>query len=139
MFLDETDDLLFGRGGADPAAVTRAARDILHGYDDGELFMEHLRGEALVWDDGRLRHAAFGTTRGFGLRVVSGEESGFAHGNEISEGAVRRAGGALSAVVPGGRGGGGGAGRRHAALFPDTVMRVPRCVPRSSELVGARC
>ncbi|MDA8000442.1 MAG: metallopeptidase TldD-related protein [Alphaproteobacteria bacterium] len=137
MFLDETDDLLFGRGGADPAAVTRAARDILHGYDDGELFMEHLRGEALVWDDGRLRHAAFGTTRGFGLRVVSGEESGFAHGNEISEGAVRRAGGALSAVVPGRRGGEASAALRNAALYPDSDPTSEMSFREKRELVEA--
>lgn len=98
MYLDETDDLFFTRDGTDRSAVLRRAESALAGYDDGELFLEYCRAESLVWDDGRLRAATFDTARGFGLRVVSGESVGFAHGNEISEQALAGAHARLESV-----------------------------------------
>ncbi|EKF19878.1 metalloprotease TldD [Nitratireductor pacificus] len=75
--------------------------DTLRGADDGELFLEYSEGEALVFDDGRLKTANFNTDRGFGLRAVAGEASGYAHSSELSEAAVRRAADAVSAVKAG--------------------------------------
>ena len=46
----------------------------LHGADDGELFLERSESEMLVFDDGRLKSAAYDATEGFGLRVVAGRE-----------------------------------------------------------------
>ena len=66
----------------------RAATD---GADDGELFFERRRSEALVLDDGRVKNASFDATEGFGLRAVRGEVSGYAHSSEISEDALNRA------------------------------------------------
>jgi TldD protein len=43
------------------------------------------------FDDGRLKTADYSTDAGFGLRGVSGEMTGFAHANEISEAAINRA------------------------------------------------
>lgn len=61
------------------------------GADDGELFMERRRSEALVFDDGRLKTASYDASEGFGLRAVRGEVSGYAHSSEISEAALARA------------------------------------------------
>jgi TldD protein len=44
-----------------------------------------------VFDDGRLKSAAYDASGGFGLRVVAGETAGYAHANEISGPAIRRA------------------------------------------------
>lgn len=63
----------------------------LAGADDGELFLERLRSEALVLDDGRIRTANYDASEGFGLRAVRGEVSGYAHSTEISESSIRRA------------------------------------------------
>ncbi len=68
--------------------VLRAATD---GGDDGELFVERRRSEALVFDDGRLRSASYDAAQGFGLRAVRGEVSGYAHSTEMSIAALRRA------------------------------------------------
>ncbi|HYF22582.1 MAG TPA: metalloprotease TldD [Caulobacteraceae bacterium] len=65
--------------------------EALAGADDGELFLEHAESESLVFDDGRLKSAAYDATEGFGLRVVAGERAGYAHANEISEPALKRA------------------------------------------------
>ncbi|MDO6586632.1 metalloprotease TldD [Salipiger sp. 1_MG-2023] len=67
-------------------------RETLSGADDGELFLERRRGEALVLDDGRIRTASYDASEGFGLRAVNGEVTGYAHATEISEQAIRRAG-----------------------------------------------
>ena len=69
-------------------AVLRAATA---GADDGELFVERRRSEALVFDDGRVKNASYDASEGFGLRAVRGEVSGYAHATEISLSALKRA------------------------------------------------
>ncbi|MEM9043179.1 MAG: metalloprotease TldD [Pseudomonadota bacterium] len=66
-------------------------RDAVAGADDGELFLERRRSESLVFDDGRLRNAAYDSSDGFGLRAVLGPTAGYAHSTDLSEAALRRA------------------------------------------------
>lgn len=61
------------------------------GADDGELFVERRRSEALVFDDGRLKSANYDASEGFGLRAVRGEVAGYAHSTELSIAALKRA------------------------------------------------
>ncbi|PIE07174.1 MAG: metalloprotease TldD [Rhodobacterales bacterium] len=82
-------------------AILRAATK---GGEDGELFLERRRSEALVFDDGRLRTASYDASEGFGLRAVNGETAGYAHSTEISEAALKRA--AETARLAVGTGGG---------------------------------
>ncbi len=88
----------------DPARAERIVSDVLAGTDDGELFLQHVTSESFNFDDGRMRSASFDTMQGFGLRGVSGETTAFAHANEISEAAIRRAGETV-ALVRGCKGG----------------------------------
>ncbi|MFT7059519.1 MAG: TldD protein [Pseudorhodobacter sp.] len=69
-------------------AILRAATS---GADDGELFLERRRSEAIVLDDGRVKNASYDASEGFGLRAVRGEVAGYAHSTEISENALKRA------------------------------------------------
>ncbi|RJL03959.1 metalloprotease TldD [Paracoccus aestuarii] len=82
----------------------RVLRGAVAGADDGELFLERSQTESLVFDDGRLRHSGFTAGRGFGLRAVRGEVTGYAHSTEISEPALTRA--AETARLAVGAGGG---------------------------------
>ncbi len=75
----------------DPARTERLVADALAGCDDGELYLQHSVSESFAFDDGRLKAATFDTEQGFGLRGVSGETTGFAHANELSDAAIRRA------------------------------------------------
>ena len=75
----------------DPEAALAILRSAVAGADDGELFLERRRSEALVFDDGRLRNASYDASEGFGLRAVRGEMAGYAHATEISEAALKRA------------------------------------------------
>ena len=72
-------------------SALKILREATDGADDGELFLERTRSEALVFDDGRLKTASFDASEGFGLRAVKGEVSGYAHSTELSEEALRRA------------------------------------------------
>ena len=85
----------------DALKVLRAATD---GADDGELFLERRRSEALVFDDGRLKTASYDASEGFGLRAVRGDVAGYAHSTEISQAALKRA--AQTARLAVGDGGG---------------------------------
>jgi TldD protein len=75
----------------DQEAALRQLREAAQGADDGELFLERRRAEALVFDDGRLKTASFDASEGFGLRAVRGETAGYAHSTDISEPALARA------------------------------------------------
>ncbi|MFZ1725538.1 MAG: DNA gyrase modulator, partial [Albidovulum sp.] len=75
----------------DPGRALAILRDATAGADDGELFVERRRSEALVFDDGRLRNASYDASEGFGLRAINGEVAGYAHSTEISESALKRA------------------------------------------------
>jgi len=82
-------------------AILRAAT---LGADDGELFFERRRSEALVFDDGRVKTASYDASEGFGLRAVRGEVAGYAHATQITEAALLRA--AETARLAVGSGGG---------------------------------
>ncbi|PRZ50341.1 metalloprotease TldD [Tritonibacter scottomollicae] len=79
-------------------------RDALAGADDGEIFAERTKSEALVFDDGRLRTASYDAAEGFGLRAVRCEVAGYAHSTTMSVSALKRA--AETARLAVGAGGG---------------------------------
>ena len=75
----------------DRAAATALLDNATNGADDGELYLERSRSESFVFDDGRLKSASYDTGQGFGLRVVAGEASGYAHASELTIDAIARA------------------------------------------------
>ena len=46
-------------------------KDTVYGADDGEMFLERQRSEALLLDDGRIKTANYNASEGFGLRAVN--------------------------------------------------------------------
>ena len=114
-------DLFFGKAGLNRDNVQAIVDDALTGADDGELFLEHCRSESFSFDDGRLKAASFDTSQGFGLRSVAGEATGYAHANELSEDAIRRAAETVKAVAKGHSGTLALPPRRtNITLYPDT-------------------
>ncbi|MCF6234553.1 MAG: metalloprotease TldD [Rhodobacteraceae bacterium] len=85
-------------------AALSVLRMATQGADDGELFVERRKSEALVFDDGRLRNASYDSSEGFGLRAVKGEVAGYAHSTDVSIPALKRA--AQTARLAVGDGGG---------------------------------
>ena len=88
-------------GELDNTVASSLLRGALEGGDDGELFLEYRQSESLVFDDGKLKSAAFDTTQGLGLRAVAGETTAYAHSSEISEAALKRAAETVRSVTRG--------------------------------------
>ena len=84
----------------DPDDAARLTRDALSACDDGELYLQYRVNEAFGFDDGRLKTADYGTDRGFGLRGVSGEATGFAHSDDVSPAGIARAAATLKLLDP---------------------------------------
>ena len=102
-----------------PDAALRLTSDALQRCDDGELYLQYTASESFGFDDGRLKTADFNTQAGFGLRGVSGETTAFAHANELSEAAIRRAGETMAVLDPASGARPAPPRRTNAALYTD--------------------
>jgi TldD protein len=81
------------------------AAALRNGGDFAEVFAEDKSNSSAMLDDGRVEELASGRDRGAGIRVVSGETTGFAHTADLTVEGLLRAAKAASAVA---RSGGGG-------------------------------
>ncbi|MCY4067635.1 MAG: TldD/PmbA family protein [Acidimicrobiaceae bacterium] len=75
------------------------------GADFAEIFAEDKSSTSAFLDDGRVEEVVTGRDRGVGIRVVTGDTTGFAHTADISEAGLASAAAAASAAA---RQGGGG-------------------------------
>jgi len=76
-----------------------------HGGEFAEVFAEDRSNSSALLDDGRVEELSSGRERGAGIRVVTGETTGFAHTADLSEAGLIKAAEVASAVA---RNGGGG-------------------------------
>jgi TldD protein len=119
----------------DEDVVSRVLDSALRsGGDFAEVFAEDRRGSSAQLDDGRVEDLASGRERGAGIRVVSGETTGFAHTSDLSEAGLLQA---AAVAAEAARGGGGGVRkvevtRRTApsvvdvAVLPETVGKATK-------------
>jgi len=91
---------LYRDNALDPDGALRLTAEALKDCDDGELYLQYIASESFGFDDGRLKTADFNTQAGFGLRGISGETTAFAHANELSEAAIRRAAETMTLLDP---------------------------------------
>jgi TldD protein len=91
----------YGEGLLDSARTELLVADALKGCDDGELYLQYAVSESFSFDDGRLKSATYDSQKGFGLRGVAGEMTGFAHANELSDSAIARAAETVALVKSG--------------------------------------
>jgi len=87
-----------------PTAIERLVGNALSTCDDGELYLEYSESEALTFDNGRLKAGVFHQDRGFGLRAVAEEATGYAHSGEFSSASLKRAVDSVAAVSRGHKG-----------------------------------
>ena len=105
------------------------------GAEFAEVFAEDKRSTSAALDDGRIEQVSSGRDRGAGIRVVSGDTTGFAHTADLSErGLVAAAEAAASAA----RGGGGGVRTvdltHRRATSHHRVERDPAEVPKADKV-----
>ncbi|QAY76814.1 metalloprotease TldD [Sphingosinicella sp. BN140058] len=103
-----------------PDSALRLTADALTRCDDGELYLQYTASESFGFDDGRLKTADFNTHAGFGLRGVSGETTAFAHANELSEAAIRRAAETMAVLDPANGARPAAPRRTNATLYTDS-------------------
>jgi TldD protein len=99
------------------------------GGEFAEVFVEDRRSSSGRLDDGRIEELGSGRSRGAGIRVVSGETTGFAHTADLSEPGLLAAAAAAAAAA---RGGGGGV----RTVDLDRTTRTPQAVETRPEDVA---
>ena len=65
------------------SSVQKLVKETLHGCDDGELFVEDSINESFLFDDNVLKNSSFSKSKGFGLRAINGELTGYSHSNNL--------------------------------------------------------
>lgn len=73
--------------------------------DAGELFFQKQRQLGWVLEDGKIKEGSFGVSRGVGARATSGEKTGFAYVDDISQDSLKPAVSAARAIVRSGASG----------------------------------
>ncbi|MBO6506026.1 MAG: metalloprotease TldD [Kordiimonadaceae bacterium] len=97
-------NFFFNDSDLDETTTVGLVEDALEGMDDGELYLESTQSESFTFDDGRLKAASFDSSQGFGLRAVLDEGSGYAHSNELSHEAIKRASDTVRSIKTGSNG-----------------------------------
>ncbi len=93
------EDLFFKDSNLDSAKVDRVVSDSLKNADDGELYLQFEESENFVFDDQRLKSASFDVSKGFGLRAIAEDTTGYAHSSDINEEALKKASETVSFVT----------------------------------------
>jgi TldD protein len=76
---------------------------LARGGDFADLYFEHERTSSLVLEEGIIRTASAGVTCGLGVRVVSGERTGYAYTDDLSASAMKRAAETAAHIASGSR------------------------------------
>lgn len=70
--------------------------------DSADIYLQGARGESWSLEDGIVKTGDFSIDRGFGLRVMSGEKTGFAYADEIALPALQQAAQSARSIVQSG-------------------------------------
>ena len=96
-----TEKLFFSNSDLNDSKIDKIVSDNLLKADDGELYLEFCESESFVYDDQRLKSASFDVSKGFGLRAISDESTGYAHSSDINESSLRKACNTVNFVTKG--------------------------------------
>jgi len=73
--------------------------------DSADIYLQGARGESWLLEDGIVKSGDFSIDRGFGLRVMSGEKTGFAYADEIDLPGLQKAAQTARSIVKSGQSG----------------------------------
>ena len=96
--------LFFSNSDLSDSKIDKIVSDTLLKADDGELYLEFCESESFVYDDQRLKSASFDVSKGFGLRAISNESTGYAHSSDINESSLKKASNTVNFVTRGNQG-----------------------------------
>jgi TldD protein len=95
--------------------------------DSADLYLQAARGESWLLEDGIVKTGDFSIDRGFGLRVMSGEKTGFAYADDIALPALLNAARSARSIVQS-----GGQGLVHVGRQTPAVRLYPALNPLES-------
>ncbi len=72
------------------------------GGEFGEVYIEHRISRSILLEEGKFKSAVFGISQGAGVRVISGDKTGYAYTDEINREKLLRAADVASYVARGG-------------------------------------
>lgn len=94
---------LLSDSGLDVASLEKALSGIhRHDTDYADLYFQSSQHESWVLEDGIIKEGSYNIERGVGVRAISGEKTGFAYSDEISEDALVKACNAARSIAPDG-------------------------------------
>lgn len=86
----------------DPQVLNRVIRRGLEkGGEFAEVYLENRISRSILMEESRFKSAVFGISQGGGVRVISGDKTGYAYTDEISEEKLMRAAEVASFVAEG--------------------------------------
>ena len=89
--------------GLDMSALEKALGQIhSHDTDYADLYFQSSQHESWVLEDGIIKEGSYNIERGVGVRAISGEKTGFAYSDEISNEALTKACKAARTIAPAG-------------------------------------
>lgn len=95
--------------------------------DLADLYLEHTQSETWFLEDGIVKEGGFSIDRGFGLRVISGEKTGFAYADNIALDAIQRAAKSARSVLT----------SNQQSLIPvHSAVSTPALYPHANPLVS---
>ena len=71
------------------------------GGEFGEVYVEHRISRSVLLEEGKFKSAVFGISQGAGVRVISGDKTGYAYTDEITQEKIIRAAEVASFVARG--------------------------------------
>jgi len=88
--------------GIDQAMITRVMTELTaNGADDADLYFQHQRTNSLTMEDGIVSSADSGISQGVGLRVVIGDQTGYAFTEDLTLEAMLAAARTAAAIAAG--------------------------------------
>jgi TldD protein len=94
-----------GPGKLDPQMLNRIIRFALdQGGEFAEVYVEHRITRSILMEESRFKNAVFGISQGAGVRVISGDKTGYAYTEEITEEKLKRAAEVAGYIAKGTRG-----------------------------------
>jgi len=88
--------------GLDKAVLDRViAKALEKGGEFADVYIEHRISRNILMEESKFKNAEFGISQGVGVRVITGDKTGFAYSDEISEDKMLRAAEVASFIARG--------------------------------------
>ncbi len=75
----------------DLSSANSIVSETLNKCDDGELYLEDSKSEAIVLDDNKIKSSSYNSNLGYGLRAVTGDVVAYSHSSDLTKKSLNEA------------------------------------------------